>query len=416
VVFNPSIQRRSRSDKILAYKTVANPDLFNLQASIINGARGQVFQPPFNCPEPATECRWKDIRTLGICRDIKDVSNTTTYKCSGSTTLLLNCTYSIPDRIDEDTEPIIVSYSQDANVQNIPKTTLFRSLPGSGQEVGSLATVRVTNPERGLPKVETTPPATEIFYTTFYWCEKVFHNITASSGNLHINEDPTGKRLNVAGGITDIVTIDGHKNLDNKMNAAYFSLPSNETNIIYNISRSTVSFIFNYMTILFDTTALQTSENRGAPDRSIIDLAQYFLFHNISDITQNVSDSLTNQLRGGRTQTLQDLGDNANATTSSGEAYWNETYVKVRWAWLIIPLLETVLVSILLVVTIVVTWNEVLFKTSVAALFVHGLDGWREDEVEVGEPETAEKLEKRMEGMVAGFERDGGGVLKFVRA
>jgi hypothetical protein len=402
---------------ILAYTTVANPDLFNLQASIINGARGQVFQPPFDCPVPATECKWKDIRTLGICRDIKDVSQTTTYNCSGSTSIRLNCTYNIPNRIEEDKDPVIMAYSQDLNVASVPKTMLFRSVGGVGQELGSLTTIRVANPERGLSKGQTKPPETQIFYTTFYWCEKIYPNITSSSGLLHINKNPTEKRLSTF----DTAPIDttdstGHKNLNNKLNAAYFSFTSNETNVIYNITRPTRNFIFNYMSILFDTTALETSQNRGAPDRSIINLSQYFLYNNISNITQDVADSLTNQLRGGRTQLSGDLGDNANATTLGGEAYWNETFVKVRWPWLIIPLAETVLVSVLLIVTIWVSWGEVLFKSSVAALLVHGLDGWTGDEVEVGKPETAEKLEKVMGKMVGMFERDGGGVLKFVRA
>lgn len=402
-----------QADGILALHTVANPDLFNLQASIINGARGQIFQPPFECPAPATECKWSNIRTLGICRNIRDVSHTTTFNCTGSTTVQLNCTYIIPNRNEEDNDPVNLTYSYDSNVGNQPKTTLFRSVAGSGQQAGSLTTVRVINPM--VPKAKITPPDTEIFYTTFYWCEKIYSNITSTSGLLHINDLPTQNRLSADGTPISTVTSDGHKDPNNTLNAEYFSLTSNQTNVVYNITRATLSFIFDYISILFDTTALDTSENRGPPDRSVIDLAQYFLYNDITNITQNVADSLTNQLRGGRSQVGNDIGDNANATISDGETYWNETYVKVRWPWLIIPLVETVLVSALLIVTIWISWGEVLFKSSVAALLVHGLEGWTADELIVGTHETAEKLEKVFQGMEAKFEKDETGVLKFMK-
>jgi hypothetical protein len=105
-----------------------------------------------------------------------------------------------------------------------------------------------------------------------------------------------------------------------------------------------------------------------------------------------------------------------NATVLNGEAHFKETFVKVRWPWLIVPLLETLLSSMLLVATVIVTWKEPLFKNSVVSLLIHGLDGWSENDTDIAAPQTAEKLEKMAERMSASFDHDQRGRLKSVRA
>ena len=148
----------------------------------------------------------------------------------------------------------------------------------------------------------------------------------------------------------------------------------------------------------------------------MINIERYLYTADLAKFTSDLADTFTYQIMSGlNTTDPADAGDNANRTVLKGEAHFNENYIEVRWPWLIVPLLETLLACILLVATIVVTWNEVIFKTSLAALLVHGLDGWSEVETDVSAPETAEKLEKMTKHMSAVLEQDPGGRLKFVR-
>jgi hypothetical protein len=74
-----------------------------------------------------------------------------------------------------------------------------------------------------------------------------------------------------------------------------------------------------------------------------------------------------------------------------------------------------VLVTVLLVISIFVTNETPLFKTSVIAFLVHGLDGWEQNELDVQRPETVEKLTHLSEGMVVKFAQNDDRVLKIVR-
>lgn len=70
-------------------------------------------------------------------------------------------------------------------------------------------------------------------------------------------------------------------------------------------------------------------------------------------------------------------GDNLMGETASGTAHWTVIQFEVRWEWLILPVLLTVITFILLGVTILITLEQPLLKGSVVALLFHGLDGWK---------------------------------------
>jgi len=127
-------------------------------------------------------------------------------------------------------------------------------------------------------------------------------------------------------------------------------------------------------------------------------------------MTADLADTLTHQIQS------KDPGDNSNATVFYGDVFITETYFNVRWPWLIMPLAEALLAAILLIISILLTRGEPLLKSSVLALLVHGLDGWTDDELEVEQPETGEKLEHLGKGMTARLGPDVNGRVKFVRS
>jgi hypothetical protein len=96
-----------------------------------------------------------------------------------------------------------------------------------------------------------------------------------------------------------------------------------------------------------------------------------------------------------------------------GSAWETEAYFIVRWAWMLVLMLETLCVTVLLAMTIAISWNDGLVKDSNFALLVHGLEGW--NTVSVSRRETTSSLEKLAKGMTAKLEAGDNGVLKFRR-
>ncbi|KAK3312618.1 hypothetical protein B0H66DRAFT_607681 [Apodospora peruviana] len=115
-------------------------------------------------------------------------------------------------------------------------------------------------------------------------------------------------------------------------------------------------------------------------------------------------------------------GDNMLATTMKDQAFGIEQFVVVRWQWLILPLVETVLASALLVVSIVLSLSKKktatpLLKTSVIAYLMYPMTDWTGEEMPVGgKKHTAGMLEDMARGMEVRFELDEGGGWRFQRA
>ncbi|KAK8008230.1 hypothetical protein PG991_010781 [Apiospora marii] len=117
------------------------------------------------------------------------------------------------------------------------------------------------------------------------------------------------------------------------------------------------------------------------------------------NISPMMSDSLTTRIRDVEGPT----SDNLNATWVEGDAFKMEQYFDVRWPWLILPLLETVLAGLLLAATMYVTRGKPLLKTSVLAFLLHPLAGWTEDEMRPAQlhHESMKALAKTMSGQLA---------------
>lgn len=91
-------------------------------------------------------------------------------------------------------------------------------------------------------------------------------------------------------------------------------------------------------------------------------------------------------------------GGNQNAITITGTAYVEETYIHVRWEWLILPLIETLLTAGLLLTAIIVDRRSgyLLLKASSLGLFFHGIGEWVPGDLKgrIYGVETGERLEE----------------------
>lgn len=376
--------------------TRPNSQALALQASVINAITASVFQPAFSCPEPASECSWPDFSTLGICAVFENMTDIAHTNCPNDITSgNLNCTATFPGIVDPSSEKLEMTWDQNE------RTMLFQSFfyPHNGLPCfGTFTTVKAQN-EYGRPaftKGGLVPPPVEASYSKFSWCVRRYHNITASPGRL-ISTPPS----------TELLTFEStveKGSLDDVLGTNYIVMRANSTGELYNISRT--AYIEDYLGSLFNTIVWK--EHRPSP---LEPLSLGFALYDtdLANATHNLAEAMTNMIRS------DTPGDNFNATSVYGEASFKETYINVRWPWMILPLAEVALAAILLTVSIAVTRLQPLLRASPIAYLAFGLRGWSDAELAISPPQTACKLEHLSEKMVARLDYDDQNQLRFMK-
>ncbi|KAG6355710.1 hypothetical protein INS49_003674 [Diaporthe citri] len=244
-------------------------------------------------------------------------------------------------------------------------------------------------------------PETEAYYSTWYWCEQTYQNVTAEPGRIS-NADFASEMLSRPDGVSNEQGLDG---------AEYLPLVANSTGHGFNISATPNNVLFPYLYNLLTRDIVDMYPHTGSDfDNNSLDLSTFLYTTDLKNFTANLAKTLTNQIRSAAP------GDNNNATSFPGDVFIKEICIRVRWPWLIIPLVETLTTAVLLVSCIVLSRHSRLLKTSLIALLVHGLDGWSADEINLPDAEDSEKLETVAEGMRARFIADSDGRLRFSKA
>lgn len=388
-----------------------NQDLFKLQSSIIDGISGSVFQPAYSCP--GERCSWPNFTTLGVCGDFLNLTDRVKVECVGSFDDQQNCSYQFPTDIpinSSESTPFVlnVSYAEQVTHGSKP-TTIFASRGDSGGSPGSsdgftgieaavLFAIKMTYDSR---VTFTDAPQTEAYYSTWYWCEQSYLNVTADSGRIS-DADFTSEMLSDTDNLSTERGADGTDHL---------KIIANSTGHAFSISATTNYALFPYLSRLLTRDIVDSYPHAGSYfDNDSLDLSTFLYTTDIKNLTDNLARTLTNQVRSIAP------GDNNNATTLAGDAFVKEVYIRVTWPWLIIPLVETLATAVLLVYCIVLSKHRRLLKTSLIALLVHGLDGWSADDIKLPASEDAEKLETMAEGMRARFLENGDGRLQFFKA
>lgn len=387
-----------------------NQDLFKLQSSIIDGISGSVFRIPYLCP--GEHCSWPDFTTLGICSNYLNMTDTVQVDCVGSFDVQQNCSYRFPTDlpiISDYQWPYIlnISYAEQITSTSRPTSSFVsQGSPGSSPggddfearlEAALLFTIKVVN--ESSRKSFSDAPQTEAYYSSWYWCEQSYHNVTASPSRIS-HTDYASEML---------TSVSYKRHVDG---TGYLEMVANSTGHMFSISSTSNAALFPYLYGLLDRAVVISFPLRGSKfDDDSLDLSTFLYKADIKNVTENLANTLTNQVRS------VSPGDNKNATLfTSGEVFVKEVYIRVTWAWLTIPLAETLITAVLLVSCILLTGHRPLLKTSLTALLVHGLDGWSGDEIKIPDPEDSEKLEGMAENMRARFTKSNDGRLQFFKA
>lgn len=250
------------------------------------------------------------------------------------------------------------------------------------------------------------PPAADIGLGTFTWCVQTFHNATASQSGINPGY-MTSERI----GTQEDIAPPEIGAEENKMNADYYTYRLNSTGQTYNISRMSARSWPEYLQYVLDTTIYHESSRPNPASGYTLQLGYTYYKGDTAAVIHNIGTAISNQMRS------SSPGDNYNATVVEGTALFMETYIIVRWPWMILPLVETVLAALLLIISIVVSQKQPLLKTSVIAYLTARLDGWEDEELSVAGAHrlTQEHLEGLASGLKAQLEVHSEGRLTFTR-
>lgn len=376
------------------YTTTYNSDIFKLQSSVIDGIAGTVFAPNFNCP--GDTCNWPVYTSLGICGNYYNLTESVEPSCWGDD-YLLNCTYEVPRTLtaSEDESIVTLSFSDQSSPLD-PPTTIFQSnwIMDANSLVG-IFSFKVANAYHRSPSGSA--PAAEISFSTWNWCAKTYSNDTASPAGI-TGGTVVSEELFQSGFLSDENGDAGSGSI------AYKTQSGSEFYVDHNSQLQLFGWLGRFLERSIEDRYPHTGTQM---DDDSFNLGFFLYASNLSKVTQDIAETLTNQIRSTHP------GDNLNSTTLEGEAYVFETYIRIRWQWIVLPLAETVLTCVLLAVSIATTSSEPLLKSSVLAFLFYPLEGLKVEDPNMNEPDTVSKLERRSKAITAKLEPGEAGRFNF---
>ncbi|KAI1370652.1 hypothetical protein F4677DRAFT_346819 [Hypoxylon crocopeplum] len=406
--------------------------LLPFQSSLVNSMVNGPSIPKFTCPSPAVRCSWPDFTTLGVCGSFENVTTSNAPNCTlFDSTRNMTCMYSVPTNRTYTTGTTVIethpppmelnmTYMFTGSYEAPGNQELLTVMTEAGSDsIGELTILRVTDKYVPIPRDlfiqddsdwndykdnRTTPLPVEMIRLSWNWCVRRYHNVTYLSGDKTPKETFSTEKVESTG-YTESTTAQPDEfekltTLDGK--TQFLMSPEVSLNIQDFLKR-----LFSNIE-LFDRSWWDFEQTGARGFNGSIDTTSFLYNADLEAVGHNIAEELTNQLR------QSDPGDNVNATMIEGDAYKQETYAVVRWAWLTLPLLETFLAAVLLALSIYLSYGEPLLMTSNIAFLLHPLKGWDDDELRVM-PETTQNMDRWAEGEHAQLISDEKGNSRFIR-
>ena len=351
-----------------------------IEGAVLSGLYGLNLQSPFSCSAP--QCTWPRFNSLGVCSTCRDVTQFTNVSCGQAVSFGTNqiCNYTTPRNFN-----LSAVYIMDAHST---QRTLFNST-GIGYDgddhflphfLVSFATLK-------LPDYTTLPiPRAEIFECDLKWCAKSYANAGTINGTF-------------TGGIPEEIgfSTETHHWMRFPSNSSApqifdtFQVDNNTRdfsgNDTFTVNDDDWASIGQYFQNLFTTEDFLTVDTVNAVSGALYKSA------NLMETISNLTTSMTNAIR-----TAQ------NSTMISGTALGPETYVRVNWPWLILPIMTVLLANAFLAISIFVNARDhaPIWKSSSLALLFHGvsIEGESRGTVSTSREmnETAKQIRVRLEG------------------
>lgn len=249
------------------------------------------------------------------------------------------------------------------------------------------------------------PPDVSVHRVLFYHCAQTFFDLESDSASMFLSSTENSTEPMEALKYNADQGMDMHQVLSN---GEVLTLHETSRSSVLDFLRFFFSSLSANVPFQEDLISIHMQDVKQGASLTLDETLGPWVWHNgVDRAIRNVVTTVSSLIRN------NDLGDNLNEQMFEGTAWETEAYFIVRWAWMAVIMLETLCVTVLLGMTIVISWKDGLVKDSNFALLVHGLEGW--DTLSLSKPETTRSLDKMARGMTAKLEADDDGVLKFRR-
>ncbi|KAI0426603.1 hypothetical protein F5Y09DRAFT_351077 [Xylaria sp. FL1042] len=375
---------------------INNTAALSIRSTLVNAMIGNISPFSFSCPDSAVKCLYPKFTTGAISCDISWPSIWDEIKEVQPITMRLNHT-------DQDRGQVEFwsSYPKDQAAWD-DLFSLKTSMASLESTRGPFLYINgVKSPPQRLNELDKLK--FEGFEGIWYWCAQTYN---VSSGS------PKGVSPQLIS-TSPLNPIEPNCWSSNPEVCAY---SDNLTSGVYHLDNYSAWWLDHYIdSALASTVSILRSPGGESYGQSGISLdIGVFLYSapDLETVFQNLATQASRIIR-------INGGENINTTTVNGIAFRSETFIDVRWGWVLLPAIETFLAVILLVATIVVTHKsqQPLLKSSVNSLLFHGLEGWTATDTagQVDGKETLAALEdisRDLEVRFQGSERAG---YRFIR-
>jgi hypothetical protein len=348
------------------------------------------------------QCSWDDFTTLGLCSTCEDVTPKLITTCIKDEVDNLQCSYDFPGNPMDANSTFYYSPNNDEFGGNENLTTLFQTVSDVLLDRVVFLAINATTESHNAADGTVLPSDVQATFCQWQYCAQKHTNVVGNPSGVNSTIQSTIP-------LSPTVLVGG--------NAGYLNYtptdPDVQLPLTFEISNQVYQNLRTYLTALMDTSSTKVSQSirPGDTGTQLFNIGYFLRFANISQASQNLATTVTSLIRS------QDNGDNRNATIISGKVVTTTTFVRVRWPWLILPILETLLAAVLLIMSIIMNrGRSYLYKSSSIALLFHGLEGWKESELPVQGVETPEHLEEKAKTLKAVLTRGTEGSLKLVRS
>lgn len=365
-----------------------------MQPAVFNGLAQ--INIPLNAKCPSESCHYPDFTTLGICTSCEDVTEAATQDCrpisrpyDGQNSTLkwkywhdilshpstpslrrmaasipIDCKYSAPNGFT------FVPGAPNASTSN-DTIEIFRSgfraiVPKPDVSESKLAQIISVfmakyNPDTikyTTENISMSEPKPQMTQCSVQLCEKQYtqNHVSTNKRNVQPSRSQSLRISNYHGDTATrtLIPVDGAK-----------ALSSNST---YHISRIAHLQLQMHLGMLFDAV-LSRFDGKATSGLLLAPILNYS--DNITESFSRMATSMTDNIRSG-----------TGLTKVYGRAYRTETFIHVRWPWVILPIVTVILSICLFMTTAIVSRGQpVLWKSSIFPLLMGQLEVDREHEI-----------------------------------
>ncbi|KAJ5627440.1 hypothetical protein N7528_004867 [Penicillium herquei] len=313
-------------------------------------------------------CSYPKFVSLGVCGQCKNVTEQTTQVCQGSalekegsswvlSDTSITCNYTSPSGFNTS----LNLEKTEADGESLSNATVFimeywSSTPGSTEKIFDIDSpivsfITVSQNESILytsSNSTAAPPKPSFTECALYWCEKEYapSNYSGSSSGT-----PIFKTQQLHWVISDVLApLSGVKALSNESS--------------YHVTSPVLEFLPIVLESAFEGTSRAIGFDTGDV-KSSLTITGLLQLSNITEVVDSVATRLTDTMRAAES-----------GPRVRGIAFRDESFIEVRWPWIILPLCVVLGSALVLLTTSVATRkrNVVLWKNSVFPLLMTDLD------------------------------------------